>query len=271
LIKVTELPPGETFRDARSLLARVGLSVLRGSDRIVAVSQAIAATLLAAGVPEERIAEIANGVDCDRFRPATDEERARLRAELSWPLDAPVVLCCGVLSRRKNAIAVVRALGHVGAEAVTLVLAGPDDPELGYRRELEAAVSRLPRAVRVEWTGRLDAEELSRVMRGADVLALTSRFEGLPNVLLEALASGLACVATDIPGCRDALEDGAGVLVPEDDDDALAEVLGRLLTDAEERRALAAEGCRRAREQYSFERVADRYRAVYDELVPEDR
>jgi glycosyltransferase involved in cell wall biosynthesis len=61
------------------------------------------------------------------------------------------------------------------------------------------------------------------------------------------------------------------VLVPEDDDDALAEVLGRLLTDAEKRRALAAEGCRRAREQYSFERVADRYRAVYDELVPEDR
>jgi glycosyltransferase involved in cell wall biosynthesis len=267
LIKVTELPPGETFRGPRSPFGRVALSLLRGATRIVAISAAIDETLAAAGVPPERIARIPNGVDTERFRPATDDERARLKLERSWPDADPVVLCCGVLSRRKNALAVVRAMGRLGSDAVTLVLAGPDPPDPEYLRELDVAVSALPPTVRVERTGRLDSDDLPRVIRAADVVVHASRFEGLPNVLLESLASGVPCVATAIPGSSDVLEAGGGVLVPPDDDSAMAAAIGGLLADASRRRNLGAEGCRLARERYSLVRVAGLYRALYDELV----
>jgi glycosyltransferase involved in cell wall biosynthesis len=271
LVKVTELPPGETFRGGPSLLRRAAFAVLRGADRIVAISDAIAVTLAAAGVPEARIARIPNGVDTERFRPAEGDERARLRGGLSWPAEGLVLLCCGVLSRRKNAVAIVRALARARIDEATLVLAGPEHPDPDYQRELEAAVSVLPPGLGVVWSGALDAEALPQAMRAADLLVHTSRFEGLPNVLLEALASGVPCVASEIPGSADVLEGGGGLLVPSEDDEVLATTLAQLAADPARRRALGAEGRRLSQERYSLEAVAESYRDLYDELVRAER
>ena len=117
--------------------------------------------------------------------------------------------------------------------------------------------------------GSLEPDRLARLQRAADLYVLMSRAEGLPNALLEAMATGLACVASDIPGSADVLADGGGVLVPLDDDTALVAELDRLAGDAAERGRLGREARQIILGRYSFDSIAARYRDVYDELLSE--
>jgi glycosyltransferase involved in cell wall biosynthesis len=108
---------------------------------------------------------------------------------------------------------------------------------------------------------------MAELYRAADVFVLASRAEGLPNALLEAMASGLACVATDIPGSRDALAHGGGLLVAAEDRDALARAIDGLAGNAPERSRLGAQARRVIEERYALGRVAERYLELYAGLL----
>ncbi len=127
----------------------------------------------------------------------------------------------------------------------------------------------MPDGAEVRLLGSLEPDRLAELHRGADIYAILSRAEGLPNALLEGMATGLACVATDIPGSADVLLDGGGLLVPLDDDALLARELDRLAGDPLERRRLGEEARKLTLDRYSFTRIAERYRAVYDQLLAE--
>ena len=101
--------------------------------------------------------------------------------------------------------------------------------------------------------------------RWADVLVLPSDKEGMPLVVLEAMASGLPVVATDVVGTRELLGD-AGLLVPPDPD-AIAQALDRVAVDAPLRAELSARGLAAAR-HYTWERLAHRLESLYEEAVP---
>jgi glycosyltransferase involved in cell wall biosynthesis len=268
IVKVTELRPGHTFRGS-SVVSSVQQATLRRADRIVALSAGIHEALCAAGVPETHIARIPNGVDVTRFHPRSpaDPERAALRRELGLPSSGTLLLCCGVVIRRKNAVAVVRAAARMRSRPLVVALVGPSMGERDYERELDAAIAALPDGVQVVRTGPLPREQMAKILRAADLLAHASHFEGMPNVLLEALASGLPCVATSIPGSVDVLQRGGGLLVPPEDEFALANALDALATDAARRIAAGAEARRIACEDFSLEAVADRYQALYRELL----
>jgi len=268
IVKVTELRPGGILARAGGLGA-LELSVVRRADRFVAVSAAIRDALRAAGVPDARIARIPNGVDVERFRPPEEPEaeRAALRRELGLPDDAVVVVCCGLVVPRKNPLAVVRAAARMRARPLAVLLVGPSAGDADYEAELDRAAASLPPGVRMLRAGRRDPDETARILRCADVLAHASRFEGMPNAVLEALASGLPVVAHRIPGCSDALEHGGGALVPEDDEPALARALDELTGDPSRRRAVSADARRIACEHFALDAVAGRYRSLYRELL----
>jgi glycosyltransferase involved in cell wall biosynthesis len=126
-------------------------------------------------------------------------------------------------------------------EQLRLAIAG-EGPDLQLLRDLAA---RLDLAQRVSFLGPI--KNLSAVMRKADVFVLSSRYEGFPNVLLEALASGVPVVSTDCPsGPREILGDGSlGLLVPCGSAKALAEAVMRVISDAELHRRLSAPGVAR--------------------------
>ena len=107
------------------------------------------------------------------------------------------------------------------------------------------------------------------VYRAADVFVLPSRREGLPNVLLEACASGLACAITDLPGVTaEVIEDGAsGIVVPQEDPASLSAAMIRLLKSSELRAALGARARAVATERYAFERVAAAMSREYRALI----
>jgi glycosyltransferase involved in cell wall biosynthesis len=268
LIKTTVLGRGGAFNPGGTWLARKLLGTYARADAIVALSQALEDDLRRRGCAA-RVLKIPNGVDVDLFRPARPGEREAVRKAFGLPLDALLIVSCGMLYPRKNVIALVRAVARMQTRPVCVAMAGPPGPDRGYLAELDAEIAKLPAGAEVRRVGLLEPDRLAALERAADVFVLLSRAEGLPNALLEGMATGLACVASDIAGSSDVLAAGGGRLVPLDDDAELARVLDQLAGDPQERSRLGAEARKIALDRYSFPSIADRYREVYDELLSE--
>jgi glycosyltransferase involved in cell wall biosynthesis len=233
----------------RSMRACAGLVIASGveRERVRAVHR----------VPEARIAPIPNAVDVHAPRTVT---RPGARQELGIEEGTIVVEWHGrVLLHRKGLDTLVAAWTLVCARypdrelLLLLVGTGPDAPAL--RGLLEAS-----RSDTVRWRDEFltDQSELAPYLAAADIYVLPSRHEGFSVALVEAMAGGLAVVATDVPGVRDVMMGGdgpAGVIVPRDDAEALAEGLGQLVEDASLRQRLGRVARQRAVERYSVEAV----------------
>lgn len=215
-------------------------------------------------VPRRRLRLLGNGVDLSRFSPdAAAAARTAKRAELGLADDEVVVGMVGRLVAEKGVPELLDAAQRLGSRATVLVV-GPDDPE---------KPDALPRAMidaaeqgGVRFLGmRNDVEQLYGVF---DVFVLPSHREGFPRAAMEAAASGLPIVATDIRGCRQVVTDGRnGFLVPVREPEALAEAIGRLVDDAGLRRRLGAESAARAVEEFDERRVVERVMATYREIA----
>jgi glycosyltransferase involved in cell wall biosynthesis len=239
------------------------------------VSPLLADTCRTAGISPARIRYVPNGVEVDRFRPAAPGERAALRQSLGMEPDRPVILFVGFFSRDKQPHVLFDAwlqLQHDPRTVSTLLLVGAtqsayfevDDRlahELRTRAQHEGVADRL---VFVEPTHRI-----AEYYRAADVFVLPSIREGLPVALLEAMATGLAVVASRLPGSTDAVIDAGetGLLVAPGDPGAFADAIGRLLTDPERAAAFGEAARRRVATDFSAERVASRWVDAYRDVT----
>lgn len=186
------------------------------ASRIVAVSRPLADEVISLGVAADRVKVVMNGVDGDLFRPG---DRAAARAQLDLPPDRPLAIYVGNLKPEKGVV----DLGHAWSKVVdaiptaTLLVIG-DGPLKG---ELEGVTGRLGERVRL--IKRQPLDRIPLYMAAADILVLPSHFEGTPNVVLEALASGRRVVATSVGGVPDLITSAKlGTLVPPGDPDAMA-------------------------------------------------
>ena len=242
--------------------------LLRDADAFVAMSREIERELRAAGVAPDKVAYSPHGVDTERFRPATPEERARLRQQLGWPAEGLVIVYTGRLLRGKGLETLVDAFTALAPEhpRAWLVLVGSGGGQaLSVEEALRARVRATGLEERVVFTGRL--EDVSPPLRAADLFVFPSLFEALGLSLLEAAASGLACIGSRTGGIVDVLEDGrAGLLVPPGDVAALAGALRMLLEDPARRAALGAGARQTACERFDLRESVDRYRALFFEL-----
>jgi glycosyltransferase involved in cell wall biosynthesis len=204
--------------------------------------------------PPRRTELLGNGVDLERFRPARDgEERARARAELGARPGQVVVGAVGRLVAEKGFPELSEAAGMLD-ERYAVVAIGPSDPE--KRDALTPA--QLDAATRngVRFLGLRDDVDL--LYRGMDVFVLASHREGYPRAAMEAAASGVPVVATDVRGCRQVVADGVtGLLVPVRAPAALAAAITTLGGDEARRRAMGAAAVDRAHEQFDERRVVE--------------
>ncbi len=197
-----------------ALIARV----YRYADAIVAVSKGVQTDLLRlTGLPQTRIPCIYNPVITQELL-----QKREAAVEHSWFAEGapPVVLAVGRLTAQKDFPTLLRAFARLPAPARLLILG-----EGEQRAELEQLAQQLGIAKRVQLPGY--EPNPFRYMRRASVFVLSSRYEGLPNALIQAMACGCPVVATDCPsGPREILADGKyGALVPVGDVDALADAI----------------------------------------------
>ena len=213
----------------------------RRNARVIAVSDGVAGSIRSS-VPVE---VVVHGTD-PSLAVTGEAARAAARAELGLAPDARVVGSVGNFTAKKDQATLLRAVAEVppadlggGGDAV-LVLVGLGPLE----GELRALARDLGIAERVVFAGSRD--DVFALLPALDVFALSSRFEGLPIALLEAMASGVAPVATRVGGIPEVITDGRdGVLVDPGDPTGLAAALTRVLGDDDERARIGA--CARAR------------------------
>lgn len=285
------------------------LGILRAAAAIVAVSGEIAAELRRWGFDAGRVAIIANGVDTVRFQPADDAARRGARAALGLPVDAVVVLFLGRLVARKGVLDLVaawqtlgapmgRAVGGAQAPAVLVVAGGGERQQDSVAAAVRAAVARPedrgPAGRRgaterahgnpvVAGKAEAEGERVASIrlagtvddprpwLAAADVFALPSHAEGLSNALLEAMASGLAVVASDIPANREALDADMAWWHPPGDVGALAGALRAALADGPGRARRGSASRARAVDRFGLDGAARRYARLLAAVIAGQR
>jgi glycosyltransferase involved in cell wall biosynthesis len=236
--------------------------VRRRASWIVAVSQELHEALVADGYAPGQVVLVPNGVERDGGDLDGDAEA--FRAEVAGGRDVPVVLFVGRLVPEKALEHLLDVWAALPPGPRVLVLVG-DGP---LRQALEAAVARRGLAGSVRFVGR--RRDVARFYAIADVFVLPSHTEGMSNALLEAMAAGLAVMASGVGGNRDVVTPGTGVLVDWHDVPTCAAALAALLGRPDLRRHLG-EAARQRADAFGMEAVASRYRALYAEAMVVNR
>jgi glycosyltransferase involved in cell wall biosynthesis len=236
----------------------------RRTDCLLAVSETVRRELLTMGVGSpERFRVMPLGLDLDRYL-RKDATRGSLRAELGIPPGTPVVAIVARLVPIKAHEVFLRAARLVCAVLPSTQFLVVGD---GERREaLERLTAELGLGASVRFLGW--RRDLERIYADAWVVALTSRNEGSPVSLIEAMAAERPVVATRVGGVPDLVEDGVtGCLVPPDDPGALAEALVALLQDPERRQVLGKAALERVIPAFAAGRLVADVDTLYRELL----
>ncbi|MGI8412174.1 MAG: glycosyltransferase family 4 protein [Solirubrobacteraceae bacterium] len=234
---------------------RVGL---RRATRVQALSAEIADELTTIGVIHGRVVRIPNGLDLTAFSPPDARRKLAMRTKLGLPLDQPIALYAGRFAEYKGIGDLLEAWRRISQNQGLLVLLGARGPE----DEPFPVPDRGRGFVTREWT-----PAVIEYLHAADVFVHPSHQDGMSNALLEAMACGLAPLATGIRAVEGLLEDERNaLLVPPSHPPELSRSLVRLLGDRALRERIGAAAARTARE-YSISDVVSEIEQVYAELV----
>jgi glycosyltransferase involved in cell wall biosynthesis len=222
------------------LYVRLERFAARCTTRLIAVSAATRDKGLALKIGRpEQYAVIVPGSDLEAFAPADAETRRRVRRAFGLPETAPLVGMVACFKPQKAPVDFVRAAGLVAQRKPEARFLLVGDGEL--KPAVAAEIRRQGLEEKLILTGW--RQDVDFIMRGLDLFALSSRWEGLPCVLAQAMACGVPVVATDVDGSREAVTHGqTGLLVRPGDPQALGEALAGLLTDDSQRQAMARAG-----------------------------
>lgn len=236
------------------------LAAFRMCDRVVCNSRAAADRLLQAGLPERKVVVIGNALPSEAFAetaPVLDRTGGTVRIGMIARMNAEY----------KNHRGFLRAAKLVSEKfpACEFVLVG-DGP---LRPELEGKVAQLGLAERVRFLG--DRRDIAAVLASLDVSVVASASESLSNVMLESMAAAVPVVATAVGGNTEIGSDDRALLVPANDDCALADGMARMARDAALRSSVARAAREFVRSNFSVERVAWQYENLYAEVLAERR
>ena len=237
--------------------------VLQRVDRVVCVSNGQANKVRCAGVPDERVTVIPNSIDVSRFGQVAPEAGEMLRSLFPQPL-AHIVMAVGRLSPEKGFSRLIEAAALVCRQRPDVGFALVGDGPL--RDELSAQVQHLGLGDRFVFCGFRD--DVDTLLPHAMCLAQSSFTEGMPNVVLEAMAASIPVVATEVGGTPELVVDGqTGWLVPPDDAETLARRVLDMVASDHLRQLMGAAGRRRVVEHFTFASQAAQYMRLIQEVA----
>jgi glycosyltransferase involved in cell wall biosynthesis len=244
---------------------RAARSVFRRAGAITASSEDLARRAVALGADPRRVVLVPYGVDTVRFRPRP-YARAHRREALGVSPDAVLVFAAGRLVRKKGFEYLIDALPLIHGTAVVLAIAGQGDLAAELRERARAARV----GERVRFLGNLAQDDVGTMLAAADVVVAPSvhddrgNVDGLPNVVLEALASGTPLVTTPAGGIGSVVTHGrTGLIVPEKDPASLAKAIEGLARNPQARARLGEAGRALVAERFGWNATAERLEAAY--------
>ena len=256
---------------ARTIAAFVALRnrLLRQADHFISLSSGMRDELRAHGVAPAEITAIPNSVDTARFRPVSRTEKVARRAALGLPETGPIIVFAGRLLAAKG----VLDLAHVWAAIApdhrdaTLVIVGSGKGLMhDCEPDLHACIERFGLGRQVITTGFVDNVEA--YLQAADIFAFPTMDEAFGLALVEAMASGIATVASRVGGIKDIIEpEENGLSIEPGDRAALEAALRRLLAGPELRQRLAAAAMATVAARYRTDAVLERYASLFRRLA----
>ncbi len=228
------------------------LDAIVKADAVITVADALKTELVELGALEGKITTLRNGVDLNTFRPL---RRGRIREAME--VSGPVIASVGHLIERKGHNLVIDALAHI--PDATLLIVGDGEEKRALKRQAKQA----DLSDRVRFFGAVPHEDMIGIYNAADVLVLASSREGWPNVLLEAMACGTPCVASDVWGNGEVISSSeAGRLARDRSAEAIAEATNSLLAAPPERSTVRAHA-----QAHSWQATVDGMHDIFSELA----
>lgn len=217
------------------------------SKKVIAVSNSVRQRLIDWGCPECKIKVISHGVDFELFRPS-EEERFNFREIAHIPQDAIVLVSTARLVREKGPGRLVKAFNFLGDKHANLWLIFAGEGTL--KEELRESVKYKNRVL---FLGQVSQEDVARVLKASDIYVLPSDNEGAPTALIEAMATGLMCIATNVPGPRDIIRHGTnGFLVDPSEKPILSMIEELLALDLIKKKQIAETAISSVKENYKI-------------------
>jgi len=219
---------------------KIKVWLLKQFSGILAIANEIEEAYLKYGFSTRQVHMQMNCFDTDLFHPPQDKtEKMHLRQQFNIPEQAKIFLYVGSLIYRKGLDLLISAFIEVANDQIEcfLWLVGPqnkqENPSLDetYIQNLKLAIQKTGLELNVRFEGMIkDRKKLAEAYRAADLFVFPSRKEGLPNVVVEAMASGLTVVISDLPGLKNVIRDGDnGLIVPMEDVPALAAAIDKVI------------------------------------------
>jgi glycosyltransferase involved in cell wall biosynthesis len=237
--------------------------VMRHADALAPVSRELNDIIIGLGTAPEKCFLPRFGVDVELFHP-----RASAASTERWDRELRVIYV-GAMLPKKGVHDLVEALAAQEFRGVRLILVGDGF----YLPELLAAAERMGLKDRVEWKGLLPQKVVAEELRSADIFCLPSYTEGRPNVVNEAMASGLPVIATRIGGIPDMVQDGETALLYESGDvEALRGCLRRLAPDSSLRREMGSKGRELImRHNLNWDNTAQDFERIFERVLKKGR
>lgn len=233
-------------------------------DRIVLCAEAARAAHLRVGYAPEKLEVIPNGFDLSDLRP-NPAARQRIRCELGITDDTPLVGLIGRLHQHKDHRTFVRAARIVADCIPNAHFVGAGEEQTYSASDLWSWVDEVGLRDRFHWLG--VRHDVHAIDASLDVLVCSSKTEGFPNVVGEAMACGVPCVATDVGECAEVIGD-TGRVVPKQDPQKLGEAIVELLRMPRVSRTSLGEAARQqVVERYDINRIVDRYAQLWHQLA----
>ncbi len=240
-------------------------------DRYISLSRQITAEIRDLPLDQRKAVEIPQGVNTDRFCPATLAEKQLLRKRQGLPEAGPLALFVGVFDSRKNVEWLVKTWieRRGGFADWRLLLVGPTSRDEKDARLRSLLVDLVRQAGLDRYILFRDfSPQIEDYYRAADVFILPSHNEGMPNAVLEAMACGLACVVTRISGTTDLIASGqSGMLFDVNDANGFAGAMEQLAADPALRTSIGERAAAAIRERYSVDSIAGKYLELYHAML----
>lgn len=242
-----------------------GHAVLQKAARLIAESFAEREQYLRAGITQEKISLIPNGIDFPQ--EVSELKEGEFRRTYGFPAEDPLILFLGRIHPVKGVELLIRAFSSLQNRATRLAIVGPDE---GHRRELERLVTANGIGDRVVFTGPLYEDRKWEAYLDANIYVLPSMFDNFPRSVLEAMGCGTPVVVTDRCGLAPQIENKAGLVVPYEDR-ALTRAIEWLVNEPELRETFSERGRRLLEEEFSWDPIVEKLESLYEEVVAEAR